>query len=122
MLGFRARSETGVMPTRANQRIHHELKIPLDSRDVDYYSTVIYSIADFSISRDSFSVWAETRGWQLSEVSQDDFTYFRYAVNKPAEPTIIESGLVFNAMDEDLGFSGAYNDATARATLSFSTR
>ena len=91
--------------------------------DVDYYSIVSpYSIADFSISRDDFTSWAESRHWTLTELTPDNIRLFRHAVADPAEPTIIESGLVFDAMDGDFGYSGCYDDATGRASVSFSTR
>ena len=121
--GFRARTETGVTAERANQRIHHKLDLPTTASDVDYYSIVSpYSIAEFSIARNDFTGWAESRSWTLTEVSPANFTMFRHAVTDPAEPTIIESGLVFDAMDGDFGFSGHYNYATGRASVSFSTR
>lgn len=120
-LGFRARTEMGVTPARANQRIHQKFEIPPDSHDVDYYSTVIYSVADFSISRESFSAWANSQGWALREVTEEDVTLFRYAVEEPPEPTFIRSGMVFDAMDGDFGFKGAYDDVSGRATVSFST-
>ena len=123
VFGVFTRTESGVTAQRANQRIHHRLELPPTASDVDYYSMVSpYSIADFSIARDEFTNWAESRGWTITEVSPDSFTMFRHAVSDPAEQTIIKSGLVFDAMDGDFGFSGSYNDATGRASVSFSTR
>lgn len=123
VFGFRARTEIGVTADRANQRIHHKLELPPTASDIDYYSTVsAYSIAEFSIARDDFTSWAQSRGWTLTEVSQDNITMFRHAVTDAAESTLIESGLSFDAMNGDFGFSGSYNDATGRASVSFSTR
>ena len=91
--------------------------LPPSATDINYSSTVGFSRADFTISREQFIAWADSRNWQVTEI--DDPQAFIPASRD--EPRLVENGLQFDARDGDFGYSEIY-DEDKRASIAFSTQ
>ena len=119
--GLRTRYETGVDAGRANSRIHHRLKLPSTASDIDYRSTVWHSRADFNIARQDFVGWATRNDWEPCPIASGTSVVFVFA-SPEKKAKLVDNGMVFDAMDGDVGYSAIYDETNGRASIQFSSR
>ncbi len=116
------RTGRGATPHVANSRIHQRFEIPPSARDVNYYTTERYSVANFGISEAEFLEWCRARGWRTSPVTPGHLGLYQDLHGRGRRPRIVRDGLTFDGLSGTVGYTGVFDRELRRASIQYEVR
>jgi hypothetical protein len=118
------KSSIAVSPDIANKTLHQRFQIPESATRVSFVTSLRDSTVEVDISQSDFLKWCDAMGWRCEEITEDRPGAI-VSINSEgviSAPTLVLSGLRFDASDDESGFVGVFDAATGKANVVYLVR
>ena len=112
--GF-TRAGLRVSSGEASGRFHHEFPLPVTARDVNYRSSLIYAVADFTIDESEFAKWCRGLGLAERKAHLDRFLFGE----RGRTPKPVHDGRRFERQSAGGQVVGVFDRELGRASVAY---